>query len=103
LTEYSHFLGVKEDGPFLRGTTMDEDQKGCLLVGGVFFILSFFVMTAIIVLLVVLPSTHPQKASGGIESQIAVFQFLLTCTIELVKYLLTPFAPFFLAIAAPQK
>ena len=82
---------------------MDEDRKGCLIVGVAFFMLSVLVMAALIISLAVLPSTHTQKASGGIESQIAAFQFLLYCLIELVKYVLTPFVPFVLVFAPAQK
>lgn len=78
-----------------RGATMDENQKGCLCVGGVFFFMGICGMVVLITSLAVIlrtPSAPSQHARAG-SDPLAAFNILLFLIEELIKYVMTPFVP----------
>jgi hypothetical protein len=88
---------------------MDEDHKGCLIVGGCFVFLGICGMVILITSLAVLlkvPSVPSQPAVGGPDTQfdptIVAFNSLLTLICELVKYVITPFVPILNLISSKQ-
>jgi hypothetical protein len=80
---------------------MDEDQKGCIVLGMVFLFLALCVIVALICGVVVTAHFAGEVAKQALTTlgqSLQVLEFLLTCIIELVKYSLTPFMPFIKAI-----
>jgi hypothetical protein len=103
--EYSHTLGIKECGLFFQGATMDEDHKGCLLIGGVLFFLALCA-AAMIVSCAVTVIQGLGEAIGQFPAAFAhsiqAFELLLTCIIELIKYVMTPFVPILNLVSSKQ-
>jgi len=83
---------------------MDDKGKGCILVSVV--VLCGTAAIYFLVVTIAILETIDQVAqhfATSVAHSIQIFEFLLACLSELVKYLLTPFAPFLLAMAPSQK
>ena len=75
---------------------MDEDHKGCLIVGGCSLIVVLGAMIALCVALSAMlksPSVPIQPVTEGFDRQVDAVNSFLILIIELVRYLMTPFVP----------